>query len=129
MLFAGVSPLAFLHVIFGAREGRHRLAIFVIGVPAAVVEVQVSVDDDVDLVGRNAGLLDALQQLRLVLVDGLALFAELVADAGLDQDVLLAGANQQRIKAHGMVLRSSGWMRFSHITLGMMPNMAPPSMR
>ena len=63
-----------------------------------MVEVEVSVNDDVNLIGRNPGLLETIQQARLVLVDGLAFLAELAADAGLDEDVLLAGAEQQGIE-------------------------------
>ena len=99
MLLMGVFHLALLHVIGGARETSAGLAVLVIGVPAAVVEMQVGVDDDVDLVGRHAGLLKALQQARLVIVNGAPLVAELAADAGVDQHIVLAGADQQRVGA------------------------------
>ena len=74
MLLVSVLQFALLDVIGRARKGRDRLALLVVRVPAAVVEVQVSVDDDVDLVGRNLGLLEALHQQRLIAVDGLASF-------------------------------------------------------
>ncbi len=53
---ARVLPLAFLHVIFRFREGGDDLAgLAADRIPSAVVEVQVGVDDDIDVFGRNAG--------------------------------------------------------------------------
>src|SRR5207302_2994883 len=61
-------------------------------------EVQVGVDDYVDLAGIDAGLLEICQQSFLRLEDGAQLVAELVADAGLDEHVVLAGAHQDGVQ-------------------------------
>src|SRR5215469_3126246 len=89
--------LACLHVVLRSRKGRHRLAVTIVRVPSAVIEMQMGVDDDVDLIGRDACPLETLHQLHLVLVDVLLLFTELRTNTCLNQHGLLAVTKQQRV--------------------------------
>jgi hypothetical protein len=66
-----------------------------------VVEVEVGVDYDVDVFGGEAGLVKVVDELGVVAVNFALLFGELVADAGFDQDILFAGADEQRVEAGG----------------------------
>ena len=61
-----------------------------------MIEMQVRVDDDVDVFGRDAGSGEIRQQLRGLAVELDHAFGELVAHAGLDQHGLLAGARMFR---------------------------------
>jgi hypothetical protein len=64
-----VFPLAALHVVLRARKGRNGASIPVIRIPAAVIEVEMRVDDDIDLVGRDFGLFELVRHLGAVAVD------------------------------------------------------------
>ncbi len=59
------------------------------------------IDDDVDVVRAQAGLVEVVKELGVVAVDGLLLFGELVADAGFDEDIFVAGADQEGVQAGG----------------------------
>ena len=88
-----------------ARKRRDNLAVLVAnGVPSAVVEVQVRVDDDVDILGRHASRGEIVEQLGRLSVELDHSVGEFVAHACLDQDRLFAAArrvhsNQQRVQA------------------------------
>src|SRR5207245_252426 len=69
------------------------------GVPAAVVEVQVRVDDDVYFLGTNASSGERGRQQLLVGVDLAHLGGLLVADAGLDDHGVFAGADDDGVEA------------------------------
>ncbi len=97
---AGVLPFAFGRVVFRARESWDDLAVFVAdGVPAAVVEVEVGVDDDVDVFRSDAGSSEICEELGGLAVELDHAIGELVAHAGFDQYVFLSGADEQRVKA------------------------------
>src|SRR5581483_2926120 len=68
------------------------------GVPSAVVEVKVGINDDVHIFRGNASRSEVFQQLRRLAEDLHHLLRKLVAGAGLDQDVLLSGADQDRVQ-------------------------------
>src|SRR5579863_5661721 len=51
---AGVLPFALLHVILRLGKRGHSLPALPDRVPSTVIEVQVRVDDNVDVFGRNA---------------------------------------------------------------------------
>ena len=64
-----------------------------------MVKMQVRIDDDVDIFRRDSGGVQVVEQLGRLLVDLHHLFGEFVADASFDQDVFLAGADEQRIQS------------------------------
>ena len=53
VLLASMLPLPFLHVILGVRESCDNLVSLSHRVPSTMVEMQMGVDDDVDILGRN----------------------------------------------------------------------------
>src|SRR5512146_159461 len=53
VLLLRVFPLAALYVVLRPRKGRDRASIFVVRVPAAVIEMKMRIDDDIDFVGRD----------------------------------------------------------------------------
>ena len=58
-----MDQLAALIVVAGAREGGNDGAIGAAhGVPAAVIEVQMSVDDDIEIIGSKAGGIEIGEQ-------------------------------------------------------------------
>jgi len=61
--------------------------------------MQVRVDDDVDVFGGDSGSREIRQQLRGLAVELDHALRQLVAHAGFDQDVLLAGVDQQRVES------------------------------
>ncbi len=69
------------------------------GIPAAVVEVQVRVDNDVNFFGTNAGGLEGMRQLLLRTKDAAQFIAELIADSGFDHNGVFAGANDDRVQS------------------------------
>ena len=97
----GVLPFPFLHVILRFRERGDHLIALPDGVPAAMIEVQVSVDDDVDVFRRNARRAELLQQLCRLAVDLDHSFREFVAHAGFDQHGLRPGAHHDRVQSQG----------------------------
>ncbi len=97
MLFVRVVEFALLRIIRRVGKRRLGLAVDVVCVPAAVIEVQVRVNHDVDFVGRNARGLEALHQRRLVFVDLARLLVQLGTNAGLDQHGLFSVADEQRV--------------------------------
>ena len=82
-------------------------------VPAAMVEVQMGVDDDIDFLGPNAiaRLADRGGAGAFEGVDVAALGVPFIARAGLDEDPLPCRANQQQFMARRMRLRSSAGRR------------------
>src|SRR5262249_43375194 len=61
---ACMLPLPFLHEILCSRKRRHNSFGVEHGVPTAMVEVQVCVDDDVDVVRSNPSSVHVIQQFR-----------------------------------------------------------------
>src|ERR1700761_5985712 len=82
----------------GKRRGDRTIAVQRC-VPAAMVEVKVSVNDDVDLVWANAGGCQGSGQKLLIAMDLAHLCRLLVADSGLDQDGLFSCSDNDSIKA------------------------------
>ena len=76
-----------LGIVLCVGECRNDFVALADGVPAAVVEVEMGIDDDVDLFGINFRSGEILEQLGLVAVNFLLLFIELIADAGFDEDI------------------------------------------
>src|SRR6516225_6520114 len=60
VLLVGVPQLALLDVVNGVRKGRLRLTVLIKGVPTAMIEMKMCIDDDVDLVWRDSRLLHAV---------------------------------------------------------------------
>src|SRR5207245_8859820 len=79
------------------KSRRHR-ALLPHRVPAAMIEVQMGIDDDVDVLRTHAAGRKIVEQLRRLAVNLHHLFRQLVADPSLDENVLFAGANEQRIE-------------------------------
>ena len=75
-----------------------------------MVKVQVRVDHDVDVRGSESVLLKLVEQRGWLLnvVDAGELGVELVADAGLNQDPLLASPHQQAVQAHPHAIAGVG---------------------
>ena len=70
------------------------MPVAIYGVPSAMVEMEMRVDDDIDVFRLRPGFAEAVQQLFRRLPDSSLLFLQLVADAGFDQHVELSGAHQ-----------------------------------
>src|SRR5450631_849782 len=69
LVFMRMSPLPLLHVVGRlGKSGRHAAAA-AHRVPAAMVEVQMSVDDDVDVFGSDTSRGEILQQLGWLAVN------------------------------------------------------------
>ena len=82
-------PLPLLRVILCVWKGCYELFSATDCVPAAMVEMQVRVDDDVDVFGRNSCGVQIVEQFSGLLVDLHHLFGQFVADAGLNQNVFI----------------------------------------
>ncbi len=96
VLQMGVGQLAALIVVAGTREGWNNGAIGAAhGVPAAVVKVKMSVDDDVEIIGSKAGVVEIGEQALFGIKDAARLLRELVAGSGIDEDGVIAGADGQ----------------------------------
>ena len=128
VLLVRVGQLAALIVIAGAREGGNDGAIgAAYGVPAAVVEVKMSVDDDIEIIGSKAGGIEIGKQALFVVVDAAGLLGQFVAGSGVDEDGVIRGADGQRVHGDMEAILASAGSFFSQRGLGTTPNMAPPS--
>src|SRR5216683_4758540 len=78
-------------------------------VPAAVVEVEMRVDDDVHLIRLNSGRSERRRQKLLVAVDLAHLCWLLVADPGLNQHRLLPGAHDNGVEPQQDAVLVVGW--------------------
>src|ERR1700733_3258671 len=78
------------------------------GVPAAMIEVQVTVDDDVDLVRPYARGCQGMGEEFLITMDVPHLWRLLVADAGLDQHCLAAGSHDDGIQTENDTVLAVG---------------------
>src|SRR5258708_39543738 len=94
-----VLPFTLGRIVFRARKRRNNVVVFADGVPSAMVEVQVSVDDDVDIVGTYADGMQIVEHPGRLAIDPCHLFREFVADPGLNQNILFPRADKQRIKS------------------------------
>jgi len=92
-------PFLPLCVVLRFRKRRHESIAAPNRVPSAVIEMEMGVDDDVDVFRGDSGGVEVLEQLGRLLVDLRHLLRQFVADAGFDQDVLVAGAHEQRIQS------------------------------
>src|SRR6266851_433781 len=86
LVFMGVLPFAFLDVVLCFWKGGYGFTGAEHGVPSAVVEVQVGIDDDIDVAGRNADGTEVVEKLGGLAVELRHLFGEFVADSGFDED-------------------------------------------
>ena len=98
-LQAAMLPLLFLHVILRVRKRCDHLIAAPHRIPATVVKMQVRIDDDVDIFRRDSGGVQVVEQLGRLFEDLDQAVRQFVADASLDQNVLLAGAHKQRIQS------------------------------
>src|SRR2546426_6567690 len=95
-----ILVLAALHEVLGLRKRRHDLVVFAHGIPPAVIEVQVRVDDHVDVLMREAEPFQRAFERRFAL-DGevvVKLRVHLRAESGIHQDVLPVRPDQQAIQ-------------------------------
>ena len=69
-----------------------------------MIEMQVRVDDDVDVLRRNATRRQILEQFRRLPIELDHPVRELVAHSGLNQHRLLSGTNQQRVESGGYIV-------------------------
>jgi aryl-alcohol dehydrogenase-like predicted oxidoreductase len=85
--------------VFGVREGRHPLAVVEARVPACVIDMQMSAEDGVDVPRREPGAGEVVEERKLGVRPFRARTARLVvADAGVDQDVLAARAQHEPLR-------------------------------
>src|SRR2546425_10484091 len=92
--------LAALPEVLGFRTRRDDLVVFAHGIPPAVIEVQVRVDDHVDVLMREAEPFQRAFERRFAL-DGevvVKLRVHLRAESGIHQDVLPVRPDQQAIQ-------------------------------
>src|SRR4051812_5941339 len=95
-------PLAALRVVGGVRKCWLDFAALVAkSVPAAMIEVKMRIDDDVDLLAPHAHGFEFAQKLCFSVVDGCQFLWKFVANAGLDEDSFAASAHQHRIGSAG----------------------------
>ena len=100
----GIGPvfqLLLVAEVARVRKSRLPAAVHHRGVPSAVVEVQVGAEHVVDVFRRGAGAPQPVQVRRVELAEGgqfLAFVDIVVADAGVDQDPVMAGADQPAMK-------------------------------
>ena len=92
-------PLLLLHVILRSRKRRYHSIPALHRIPAAVVKMQMRIDDDVDIFRRDSGGVQVVEQLGRLFEDLDQAVRQFVADTSLDQDVFLAGAHEQRIQS------------------------------
>ena len=88
-------------MIDGVGESRHQVAVpVIIGVAPTVVPVQVGVDHQVDLLRRHAHRRQAANQAPVSLEahEAALLLGELVAVAGIDQERMPAGLDEQAVQ-------------------------------
>jgi len=117
------------------KQQRRRLARFPWSQQAAgMVEMQMREHDDIDVLVRKAGCLQRIEQHMPRLDDAVAFTQfrlEKRADAGLEtaRSWRRRSSTRSARQASGMRLSASGATHFSHIPLGTLPNMAPPSSR
>src|SRR5579864_6461163 len=102
-------PLALGREVSCIGKRGHCRAVFVNGIPAAMIEVQVRVNDNVDFFRGNTSRAQIFQQLFLRFKNLLPLLLQFIADTGFNQDVLLACANEHRIAAHGDAVELVRW--------------------
>src|SRR5580700_1368685 len=94
-----VLHLAAMREVARVGEGGHHATLWrKRRVPAAVVEMQVRVDDDVDLFRTNAGRGKGMRQLFLCPINLAELRRKLVADPGLDGDGVLSRPHDDRVQ-------------------------------
>src|SRR4029077_17190324 len=99
VLLARVLPLAFLHVILRVRESGNDFVSLTYGIPSAMIEVQMGVDDDVDIFGRNTRGAEIIQQFSGLTIEVDQAAGQFIPEAGLNQDSLIAGGHQHGIDA------------------------------
>src|SRR6476646_516082 len=98
---AAVFPLACRREISGTRESGDGTISFYYGVPAAMIEVQMTVDHNVDFLRRDARSGQIVEQFGGLSVDIEHLLRELVANSGFDQHRLMARAHHDRVQTGG----------------------------
>src|SRR2546422_155907 len=95
-----ILVLAALHEVLGLRKRRHDLVVFAHGIPPAVIEVQVRVDDHVDVLMREAEPFQRAFERRFAL-DGemvVKLRVHLRAKPGVHQNIFAVRPDQQAIQ-------------------------------
>ena len=87
--------------VAGIGEGGHPAAVDAAGVPADVVGVQVGAEDDVDVLGREAGGGEGIEPeaVGLAVPDGAVRQVLVVADAGVDEDGVVGGPDDEGLEA------------------------------
>ncbi len=105
-----MGDFAAMREVAGVGEGGDDAAVgSASGVPSAVVEVEMGVDDDVDFFRTNLGGFERVRELLLGAINLVEFGRELVADAGFDGDGVLTGAHDDGIEAEkDAVLRVGG---------------------
>src|SRR5579884_877259 len=101
VLAPGVLPFGALHVIASAGEAGDEAVAAAEGIPAAMIVMKVGVDDDIHLVGGDAGGGEALEVIaaRVHVPVAHLLVVELVAAAGLDEHGLAVAAGDEAVEA------------------------------
>src|SRR5208283_6105708 len=98
----GVFEFTTLDDVTGATKRGKDTVFYHAGIAATMIEVEMGVDDQIDLIGLDAGLCERVQKGIAVLnvVDGALLGIHLCTITGFNDDVFAMGANEQRIGAH-----------------------------
>ncbi len=95
--FRPVRPLVAAQEVARVRERRHPRAVDQHGVPPHMVEVEVRADDGVDLLAREPGLREIVEEGRLQVERLHARDLPVVADAGVDDDLAVAHRHPERV--------------------------------
>ena len=126
----GVVEFALLDNILSVRKGGDDFVAFDARVSAAMVEVEMRVDDDINVARLEAVVAQSGGKARLAeAVDVAELGVHFTAGARLDENAFPAARIRTQFMAKRMRLRPSGGIFFSHNGRGITPNIAPPSSR
>ena len=94
LTLVGVLPLAFLSIVPGFRKSRLDRVARPNRVPSTMIEMQMGVDDNINVIRREAGRAELIEKLCRLTVDLYHLVWEFVANAGFDQNIFVPAANQ-----------------------------------
>jgi hypothetical protein len=116
----GIFPFAALDKVSCARKSRHEPSILTANIPPAMIEVQVSINNDINIFGLKVQLRELGGESSGVIhpINLITFCVEFISDAGLHQNVLAARLDQQARQAKADAIQGVGWDFFLPQYLG-----------